>query len=303
MMDSYKKIIESLDARVKKSEPLSRYTTFKIGGPTDLFYEARTTDELVKAVKLARGLEVPCLILGGGSNILVSDEGFQGLVIKVQSASRRTKFKVQNEKVSVEAGMPLGELVSQTAKKGLSGLEFAAGIPGTVGGAVVGNAGAWQQTIGNKISRVKVLTPEGEIKWIDGRDCQFAYRQSRFQKSKEVILTAELLLKKEPVTEIKKRIKLNLKKREGQPKEPSVGSIFKNPESGSAGRMIDQCGLKGKRIGDTQISPQHANFIVNLGQAKARDVLKLINLIKKEVKKKFGIELKEEICLVGFDKI
>lgn len=278
---------------------MARHTNFKIGGSVDLFYEAKTTDELVKAAKLARKLDIPYFILGDGSNLLVADKGFRGLVVKVQSS----KFKAQNEKISADAGIALVQLVEKVAKLGLSGLEFAAGIPGTLGGAVVGNAGAWQQSIGERVLRIKALTKDGQVKWINCKDCQFAYRQSRFKKSEEAVLRVELGLEKGDKKEIEEKIAVNLRKRKRQPKDPSAGCIFVNPKSQAAGKMIEACGLKGKKIGDAQISPQHANFIVNLEKAKASEVIQLIKLAKREVKKKFGVELKEEICLLGFDKI
>jgi UDP-N-acetylmuramate dehydrogenase len=285
----YQEIIEELGKkRVKIEEPLAPYTTFKIGGPADLIYKAKTTDELVRAAKLARELEIPFFILGGGSNILVSDEGFRGLVIKLGNM----RYKIQDTRIITDAGVKLGQLVDLTVKESLSGLEFAVGIPGTVGGAVRGNAGAWQQMIGNKVSRVKILNRQNKIEWIFPKDCYFSYRQSRFKKNGEIVLGAELILEKGNLLEIKKKISENRAKRHYQPKEPSAGCIFINPKPDSAGRM-----------NAAQISSQHANFIVNLGKAKAKNVVQLIKLAKKEVKKKFGVDLKEEICLVGFDRM
>ena len=307
MAPKYSSIIKELgEERVKQGEWLNQHTTFAIGGPADLFYEAKTTKELIKAVKLAKKFKIPYFIFGGGSKLLVADKGFRGLVIRVQSSPSETgqaPFKVQNEKIIAEAGVSLANLVTAAAKHSLSGLEFAVGIPGTIGGAVRGNAGAWQESVGDKVLRVKVLTKEGRVKWIGVQDCQFGYRQSRFKKSGEIILEVELELKKRNPEEIKKKMVVNLEKRKRQPREPSVGSIFVNPKPDSAGYLIEACGLKGKKIGDAQISPQHANFIVNLGKATAEDVVQLIKLAKKAVRKKFGIGLKEEICLLGFDKI
>lgn len=299
MAQKYSKIIEKLGQnRVKLNEPLARYTTFKIGGPADLFYEAKTEKEIIEAVRLAKKFKVPYFILGGGSNLLVADEGFRGLVIKIANS----KYKITKRKIIAEAGVLLGTLVKESARVGLTGLEFAAGIPGTVGGAIRGNAGAWQQAIGDKILRVKVLTPEGRVKWIKREDCQFAYRQSRFKKNKEIILAVELKLEKGKKKEIRQKIKEILAKRKQQPKEPSAGCIFVNPKPLSAGQLIDMAGLKGKIVGKAQISPKHANFIVNLGGARAKEVLKLISLIKQKVKEKFGEELKEEIVLLGLRK-
>lgn len=285
--------------RVKQKEPLARYATYRLGGPADLFYVAKTTEELVKAIKLARKLAMPYFLLGGGSNLLVSGQGFRGMVIKVENS----KLEVKGEKILAEAGVPLKKLIQVATENSLTGLEFAVGIPGTVGGAVRGNAGAWQESLGNKVVRVKIMNEKGEIKWIDVQKCDFTYRQSRFKKTKEVILAAELGLKRGSKAEIEAKIKFNQAKRANQPKEPSAGCVFINPKPRSAGQMIDQCGLKGRQIGGAQISLQHANFIINTGQAKANDIFQLIKLAKRTVKEKFGVALEIEIVLLGFDKI
>jgi UDP-N-acetylmuramate dehydrogenase len=295
---------------VKKNEPLAKYTTFKIGGPADWFYQAKTTEEVVKAVRLCRQQEIPFFVLGGGSNVLVSDEGFRGMVIKMGSLSRAKSRDEKweacpersrgmgSEMIITEAGVPLAKIIKVAEKNSLSGLEFAAGIPGTVGGAVWGNAGAWQQSISEIVTRVKILTENGKTKWINRVDCQFTYRQSRFKRGKEVILEVELCLTKGDKNEIRRKIKINLTKRNQQPTQPSSGCIFINPKPKSAGELIEKCGLKGKRIGNAQISEKHANFIVNLGGAKAADVVKLIVLAREAVREKFGINLKPEIVIL-----
>jgi len=297
---NYSKIIEQLGkVRVRENEPMAKQTTFKIGGPADLFYEARTERELIKAIRLIREMRVPYFILGGGSNILVADKGFRGIVIKIKNEKLKIKNYNSKFKIIVGAGTPLAKVVQFALERSLSGLEFAVGIPGTVGGAVRGNAGAWRQNIGDKVSCLKVLTVQGQIKWLEGSDCQFAYRDSCFKKSKEIILEVEFELEKRNKREVAKKIKEYFEKRRNQPKEPSAGCAFLNPKPDSAGRLIDLCGLRGKQIGQAQISSLHANFIVNLGGASCQDVLKLITLAKKEVKNKFGFELQEEIEIVG----
>jgi len=297
MAQKYLESFKKIGLVAKANEPLAKYTTFKIGGPADFFVEIESEDKLLKALKLVKELKLPYFILGGGSNLLVADEGYRGVIIKISNL----KSQISNRKIVVGAGVSLGKLVELAAENSLTGLEFAAGIPGTVGGAVRGNAGAWGKAIGDKVKRVKVLTPEGKIKWIKNSDCRFSYRQSRFKKTKEIIWEAELELKKGDKKEIQEKIKENLAKRADQPKEPSAGCVFINPKPLSAGELIDKCGLKGKRIGNAQISPKHANFIVNLGGAKATDATKLIKLIKEKAKEKFGIDLEKEIFLLGFD--
>jgi UDP-N-acetylmuramate dehydrogenase len=277
---------------LKTNQSLAALSTFNIGGTTDLFYEAKREKDLISLIKIAKGEKMPFAIIGSGSNLLFDDLGFRGLVIKM--ADDRLEVSQQG-KIIVGAGMILNKLVNFCTQKGFSGLEFAAGVPGTVGGAVFGNAGAWQESIGEKVLRVKVLDKEGEVKWLEQKDCQFGYRNSLFKKEELIILSVELLLKQEDPQIIKQRVEENLNKRLFQPKEPSAGSVFINPKPDSAGVMIEQCGLKGYQVGGAKISDQHANFIINLGGAKACDVLELMALAKKKVKQQFGFDLKTEI--------
>jgi len=320
---------------VQKNISLKNYTTFKIGGKAKYFFVAKTKKDLIKAVVMAKKLKLPFFILGRGSNLLVSDEGYKGLIIKFQNPKSKIQIKskrsptgrqgggrvgVQNPKIYVEAGAMLGELVNATAKAGLSGLEWIAGIPGTVGGAARGNAGAYGSSLADNIQEVEVYdVKKRKIKIFKKKDCRFAYRDSIFKKNKNLIITfLTLKLKKGKKKEIQKKIKeyLNYKKEKQPLNYPSAGSVFKNfiqyrnKISGAgpkelkrfkkmgaipAAWLIDKCGLKGKKIGEAQISKIHANFIVNRNRAKAKDVKKLINLMKKKVKQKFGLVLKEEI--------
>lgn len=279
---------------MKKKQLLASFTSFQIGGPADWFYQAKTEEDLIKALEFCRNKKIPFLIFGGGSNILFSDQGFRGLAIRMENK----EIKINDGKVLVAAGVSLNELVKLTAENSLGGLEFLAGIYGTVGGAIVGNAGAWQQNIGDQVKRVRILDKNNQFKWLNQKECQFAYRQSRFKKNKAIILEVEFELEKGDKKEIKEKIKENLTKRGGQPQEPSAGSIFINPKPKSAGDLIEKCDLKGKRIGNAQISEKHANFIINLGGAKAADVLELIALAQKKVGEKFKITLQPEIIIL-----
>ena len=304
---------------VKKNILLKNYTTFLIGGPAKYFFQAKTKRDLILAVKIAKKFRLPFFVLGGGSNLLVSDKGFKGLVIKI----RNSKFEILNgarrrregggmvsSKIFTEAGTLLGHLVNATTRVGLTGLEWAVGIPGTVGGAVRGNAGAFRKSMKDIIKTVEAFdTKTGKIKILKNKDCKFGYRDSIFKKNKNlIILSAVLQLKKgrhPPATrkkKIKNKIKKNLKQRkETQPLNfPSAGSIFQNPPGFSAGELIEKCGLKGKRIGNVKIFEKHANFIVNLGGGKGKDVMGLIKIIKNKVKNKFGIVLEEEVQFLGF---
>lgn len=257
--------------KFRKNVLLKNHTTFKIGGPAKYFFVAETKDDLIKAILEAKKLNLPFFILAGGSNLLVSDDGYKGLVIKT--------------------GKPLSSYVSK-------GLEWAAGIPGTVEGAVYGNAGAFGKSMKDAVESVEVFDAEiKKIKVFKNRDCKFAYRDSIFKRNKNlIILSVKIKSKKSNPKKIKKYFKY---KKEKQPLDyASAGSVFKNPEGFSAGELVEKCGLKGKRIGNVKISEKHANFIVNLGQGRAKDVKKLIKLIKKKVKEKFGIKLEEEIELL-----
>lgn len=292
------KLKKALGAKkVKENIPLAPLTTFGIGGPAFWFITAKDKKEILEAIKASRELEIPSFILGGGSNILIADQGFPGLVIKIKNEG----LTIKGTKITAEAGLPLAKLVESAQKNLLSGLECCVGIPGTVGGAVCGNAGAREEWIGQIIEGVSIIDKESKIAHLNNRDCKFSYRESRFKNnSQEIILEADFALKKEKRKIIEQKIKSFLEARKNQPKEKSAGSVFKNPPGDSAGRLIDQAGLRGKKIGQAQISEKHANFIINTGGAKAEEVLELIRLAQKTVKEKFNVNLELEIKLVGF---
>ncbi len=296
MNKKYQELIKQFgEDRVKVNEPLSRYTTFRIGGPADLFYEAKSEKEFIKVIVKVRNIGVPYFILAAGSNVLISDKGFRGIIIKLSNCG----LQIENSTVVADAGLLIMILLNKCRENSLTGLEFMAGIPGTIGGAIRGNAGAWRQNIGDFVKRVKILSVTGEVSWIDKNNCSFSYRESRFKNNDEIILGVEFLLKIGEGREIDLKIQEFLKKRETLPKEPSAGCVFVNPKPQSAGKLIDRCGLKKSRFGNAQISGLHANFIVNLGGAKAVEVESLVKLAKTEVKKQFGVDLKEEIVKIG----
>ena len=256
---------EKLLLGVKKNILLKNYTTFRIGGRAKYFFVAKTKENLIKAITVAKKLRLPFFILGGGSNLLVSDKGYKGLVIKF--------------------GRPLSLYVSK-------GLDWAAGIPGTIEGAVYGNAGAFGKSMKDVVKSVEVFDTKTEKIEIF-KDCQFGYRDSIFKKKKNlIILSVKIKSGKSDWKKIKEHLDY---RKQRHPKLPSAGSVFKNVEETPVAILIHQAGLTGKKVGDAQISEKHSNFIVNLGNAKAKDVLKLIKLTKKSVKKKFGIVLEEEI--------
>jgi UDP-N-acetylmuramate dehydrogenase len=284
--------------KIQKNVSLKNRTAFKIGGRARYFIGTKNEGDLISAVAFAKKKNLPFLILAGGSNVLVSDKGFKGLVIKIGDAGRNIK----DAKITAGAGTNLGKLSGLAAKEGLMGFEWTAGIPGTLGGAIRGNAGAFGKSMSQNVQSVRVFDARsGKIKILKNKDCRFSYRNSVFKKNKNlVILSAILKLKKGNKKEIKNRIGkcLNYRKKSQPLNFSSAGSIFQNPEGRFAGELIERCGLKGKRIGQARISKTHANFIVNLGRAKAKDVGRLIRLAKKRVKGKFGITLKEEIEII-----
>jgi len=300
-MDIYNILQKELGSKIIQNEPLANHTTFKIGGEADYFFIAQNSNSLVKAVKIAHDFNLPFFILGGGSNLLISDKGFRGLAIKVQSS----KFKVQSNKIIADAGMSLSKLVDLSIKKELSGLEWAIGIPGTVGGAVRGNAGAFGKEMSDVVRSVKVLLISNNItvEQYNNIAIRFAYRDSIFKHNKDIILSVEFELKNGNKEKSRNVIQgYLLERKESQPLDClSAGCIFKNPREKLAGELIDLAGLKGKRIGDARVSEKHANFIINLGNAKAEDMMRLIKIIQKKVLGKFGTKLELEIELVGFE--
>jgi len=292
--------IKKLLPKVKNNILLKDFTTFKIGGRVKYFFVAESNEDILKAVVAARKLKLPFFILGAGSNILVSDKGYKGLVIKVENQD----FKITKSKITAGAGLSLGQLLNFAVGYGLSGIEWLAGIPGTVGGAVYGNAGGFGKSMENAVEKIEIFDSKSlKLKTYNLKDCRLSYRESIFKKNKNlIILSAVLKLKKSSKSKIKKQIKKYLDyRREYQPLNfPSAGSVFKNPPGFSAGDLIEKCGLKGKRVRDIKISERHANFIVNLGNGRAKDVKKLINLVKTKIKNKFKINLEEEVQYLGF---
>jgi UDP-N-acetylmuramate dehydrogenase len=314
--------IKKLLPGIKENVLLKKYSTFQIGGRAKYFFEAKTKEQIKKAIEIAKKLNIPFFIIGGGSKLLVADGGYKGLVIKIKKQPPKIKSSNLKAKI-IEAGSGtlLNQVIALALKNNLTGLEWAIGIPGaTIGGVIRGNAGAFGKSIGDSISEVEVYDAKKKKikilknknltfgKNLDSRstrikDCQFNYRESIFKKKKNlIILSAQIKLKKGKKEKIDSLIKKYLDyRRKNQPLNfPSVGSIFKNPKGFFAAELIEKCGLKGKKIGDVKISEKHANFIINLGKGKAKDVVKLINLIKKKVKEKFGVNLEEEIIYLGF---
>jgi len=332
---------------IQRNISLAKYTTLKVGGAARFFCEAKSEKEILEAVKFAEEKNLPVFVLGGGSNILVNDQGFSGLVIKILN----TKHEIRNTIVECGAGASLSKIVQESIKAGLTGLEWAAGIPGTVGGAVRGNAGAFGGCMAEVVHSVKVIEIPNfskarlfpSAKQVGGipqsqalksqlpitnyqlRECEFAYRESVFKQNPNlIILSVTLKLKKGDRKKSEELLKEILEERKkSQSIYPSPGSFFKNPivkdeklikefeiDTGQkikdkkipAGYFIDRAGLKGKKIGSAMVGEEHANFIVNTGNATAENVVILAAIVKTRVRNKFGIQLKEEVQMVGFEK-
>ena len=280
------------------------------------FCFANNREEITEAIKWAKQKNMPFFILAGGSNVLINDGKFKGVVIKMKN--EKLKIENQNEKfkiIKAEAGVPLGKIVGLALQNSLTGMEWAMGIPGTIGGAVYGNAGAFGKSMADVVEEIEVCRAQpskklglssGEdwaLQTFKNKECQFGYRDSIFKRDKNlIILSVKIKLQTGDKAEIEKKMDNFFKiKKQTQPLEFfSAGSIFKNPEKLKVAELIEKAGLKGKRISGAEISQKHANFIVSNGRASARDVKKLIDLIKKQVKKKFNIILEEEIQYLNF---
>lgn len=290
MMTWWKK----LSGSVRLKEPLANKTTFKIGGEAEFFVEPRDYADLKLALNLAKRHHVPILVIGAGSNILISDSRIGALVLRLSSPFFKRVISSGNFLQS-GSGVLLSELILAAARSGLSGIEFLAGIPGTVGGALSMNAGAWGRSIADLVESVEVMDYNGVKRALDKKDIRFGYRKSSLAKS--IVLNACLRLAKRNKKEIKDNIRQYiLKRRSAQDNSlPNIGCIFKNPAKEPAGKLIDLCGLKGSGVGGAFISGRHANFILNRGNASSSDVLELIRLIQGKVKQKFNINLEPEI--------
>jgi UDP-N-acetylmuramate dehydrogenase len=289
------------DAEVYANEPMSRHTSYHIGGPARFFVRVESMGALSSLVNTCHLHEIPWVVMGRGSNMLVSDKGFDGVVIILGRDFRASTLIEESSTLVSGAGATLSGLVQQAFRASLAGLEFAVGVPGSLGGAVFMNAGSRDEWIGSSIASVTVLDSDGTFRKINGESIEWGYRSSSF-KSHDVIIEAELALKHADPFYIRGKMEASLASRKkSQPLEyPSCGSVFKNPAEGSVGRMIDECGLKGEMIGGARISTKHANFIVNMGGASASDVCELIDLAKNKVFERFGVELQCEVKLLGF---
>lgn len=323
MESIFLKLKEELGEKLKKDEVLAPYTTFKIGGPAKYFYEANSERDIILAIRMAKKLNIPYYILGGGSNILISDGGFNGLIIKIGN----NEIAIKGNRIKCGAGVSLARLVKYSADNGLSGLEWAIGVPGTVGGAVRGNAGCFGGQMSDIVHSAKVFQNKKSF-FLNNKELKFSYRETILKQQKIIILSVELKFKIMPKNLVKQKIKDILKRRRNKIlfNNPSAGSVFKKPIVSSdifeifkddtaiqenyygsdknnkipAGYLIDRLDLKEKTIGGAIVSKDDANFILNINNATAENVIMLISIIKQKVRSNYSIQLEEEIELVGF---
>lgn len=289
--------------QLKKDEPMKNHTTFRIGGPAMLFASPKGEEQLAKLMKCVKKWQIPFFILGNGSNLLVSDKGYQGVVIEVKDGFNHCLVERNDDGAVVRAGagILLSRLANVIAEESLSGFEFAAGIPGTLGGAVTMNAGAYGGEIKDHIIKAKVVTAEGEIITLSKEQLELSYRHSAIMNTGDIVVEAEFAFPNGEQSEIRAMMKdFNQRRREKQPLEyPSAGSTFKRPEGHFAGKLIQDADLRGFRIGDAMVSEKHCGFVVNAGEATAAQVKELIDKVSEIVNEKFGVCLEPEVRFLG----
>ncbi|MEK7818455.1 MAG: UDP-N-acetylmuramate dehydrogenase [Bacteroidota bacterium] len=296
-MISVEKIKSLFRGKISINEPMAKYTSFRIGGPADFYCEPIDKKDLISLVQYFSKEKFPFIIIGRGSNLLISDEGIRGAVINLEK--QLNSLTIKDEIVTAESGARLAIFVDFCIQRSLVGVEMLAGIPGTIGGAVVMNAGAYGGEISDNLTEVEILR-NGELKKIKKSEAEFSYRHSAF--SNDIVLSASFKLQKGDVSQLlNRRRELLLKRNSSQPLNlPNSGSVFKNPIGTHAGKLVEEAGLKGFQFGGAKISDKHGNFIVNLGDAKAKDIIELIHTAQDKVFARTNIKLQLEVKLVGF---
>jgi UDP-N-acetylmuramate dehydrogenase len=280
-------------------EPMKKHTSFRVGGPVDVFVLPHDTKSLVNIIRICRNYGIPLFIMGNGTNLLVRDKGIRGVVVK--TSENLKGYDIKDNIIKADAGMLLSTLSNIAMRKGLKGLEFTSGIPGTLGGAVAMNAGAYGGEIRNVVITSYCVDRNGEEIVLRGNMHEYGYRTSIILKEEYIVLNSEIMLEKGDTGQIKDKMDdLNKKRRKKQPlTQPSAGSTFKRPKGYYAGTLIEDCGLKGFRIGGAKVSEKHCGFIVNDKNASADDIINVISYIRNEVQKKYGVELEPEVKIIG----
>ena len=296
MRQEIKKITKGI---ILFDEPMSKHTSYGIGGPARVYVTPKNKEDLVSILKFSKDNNIPSYFIGSGSNLLVSDDGIDGIVITLGKSFN--KLEINKNNVFAETGVMLGKMVKECTKRNLSGLESLIGVPGTLGGALIMNAGAFGGEISNYLEYVSVITMSGDEKKYQQKDIKFNYRNSSFSDN-EILINANFkFIFSDQKTVSKNKLKASGGRKSSQPlRFRSAGSVFKNPSEGAAGYFIDKAGLKGTKSGDAEISNVHANFFVNHGTATAKDVVRLINIARKKVYNEFGVMLELEIKTLGF---
>ena len=299
-LEFYNRLTEIIDEkRVLCDEPMKKHTTFRVGGNADYFVMPKTVEEVKGAIALCKAYAVDYYVVGNGSNLLVSDAGYRGVIVQIYNEMNR--IEIDGTSVKVQAGALLSKVGSAALKAGLAGFEFAAGIPGTVGGAVVMNAGAYGGETKDILKNATVLTPDGEVLTLYNSELELGYRTSVITKKGYIVLEAEYELQEGDVETIRATMDdLKTRRVTKQPLEfPSAGSTFKRPEGYFAGKLIQDAGLRGYRVGGAMVSEKHCGFVINTGDATASDVLKLIRQISEKVYEEFGVHLEPEVKVLG----
>jgi len=298
MQKIYKQLLEegiNID-NILLNEPMSKHTSFKTGGNADIFVKAYSVEDIKSVLKISKETNIPLFVLGNGTNLLVKDEGYRGIVLQIKLED----IAVDGTKAIVQSGVKNAVLAKKLLDNSLKGFEFAAGIPGTMGGAIKMNAGAYGSEMKDIVTEVTYLDYDGNLHTINNAKCEFEYRHSKFFKEKAIILEAKLKLEKGNKEEIQEKMnELAGQRKEKQPLEyPNAGSTFKRGENYITAKLIDECGLKGYRIGGAEVSEKHAGFIINKGNSTSKDILDLIEYVKTKVKEKTGEDIKLEVEII-----
>lgn len=297
IFNRFKDVIGSGNTKI--DEPMSKHTSFRVGGPADILVLPENTDELQKIIKICKSEDTSFYIVGNGSNLIVRDKGIKGVVVKL--AEKFSRFSVEDNIIEAQAGILLSKLANVALENGLTGLEFASGIPGTLGGAVTMNAGAYNGEMKNVVFKTQYMDDNCEIRELSGEEHKFGYRTSFIQQSGGIVIKSVVKLTNGKKQDIKMLMAdLNKRRKDKQPLDlPSAGSVFKRPEGYYSGKLIEDCGLKGFRIGGAEVSCKHCGFIVNAGNATGQDIINLIKYVQDNVRMKFGVELQTEVRIIG----
>ena len=298
----YKHLLNILDEKdIKLDEPMKKHISFRVGGPADILVKPRTEEQIKNIIDFAKKENIPYIVKGNGSNLLVKDGGIRGIVIEI--TDNFNSYEIEDKIIKVQSGALLSIIGRAALKQNLKGFEFAAGIPGTIGGALAMNAGAYGGEMKDIVKSVRLMDTDGNIFNFSNEDMKFGYRKSILSKSDYIVLDAEIELEKGDYEEIKEMMKdFSNRRITKQPLNlPSAGSTFKRPEGYFAAKLIDDSGLRGLTLRNAQVSDKHCGFVVNLGDARARDILDLMYVVKSTVKNKFGVTLEEEVKILGED--